>query len=40
MTGSVARYQRIAPFYDFLDAPFERRRYSGLRPLLFENLEG
>lgn len=40
MTGSVARYQRIAPFYDFLDSPFERKRYSHLRPLLFENLDG
>lgn len=39
-TSNVARYQRIAPLYDFLDAGFERKRYSGLRPLLFENLEG
>lgn len=40
MTTNVARYQRIARFYDFLDAPFERKRYSPLRPLLFENLTG
>ena len=40
MTGNIARYQRIAPLYDFLDAPFERKRYAGLRPLLFENLDG
>jgi ubiquinone/menaquinone biosynthesis C-methylase UbiE len=35
-----ARYERIAPFYDFLDAPFERRRYRQLRPQLFESLSG
>jgi ubiquinone/menaquinone biosynthesis C-methylase UbiE len=40
MTTNVARYQRIAPLYDFLDAPFERKRYASLRPLLFENLDG
>jgi ubiquinone/menaquinone biosynthesis C-methylase UbiE len=40
MTSNLARYQRIAPFYDFLDTPFERKRYSGLRPLLFQNLDG
>lgn len=40
MTSNFARYQRIAPLYDFLDAPFERKRYSTLRPLLFENLGG
>lgn len=40
MTTNFARYQRIAPFYDFLDLPFERKRYSGLRPLLFQNLDG
>jgi ubiquinone/menaquinone biosynthesis C-methylase UbiE len=40
MTSNLARYQRIAPFYDFLDAPFERKRYSALRPLLFQNLDG
>ena len=40
MTSNLTRYQRIAPLYDFLDSPFERKRYSGLRPLLFENLGG
>jgi len=40
MTTNFARYQRIARFYDFLDLPFERKRYSGLRPLLFEHLDG
>lgn len=40
MTSNFARYQRIAPLYDFLDAPFERKRYSFLRPLLFQNLSG
>lgn len=36
----LERYQRIAPFYDLLDWSFERRRYSALRPLLFEGLSG
>ena len=40
MTSNLARYQRIAPFYDLLDLPFERRRYQALRPLMFENLGG
>src|SRR4051794_8519453 len=40
MTSNLARYQRIAPFYDWLDAPFERRRYQPLRPLLFQHLGG
>lgn len=40
MMSNVQRYRRIAPFYDFLDLPFERRRYSALRPLLFEGLGG
>ena len=34
------RYQRIAPFYDLLDLPFEHRRYRAIRPLLFEGLSG
>ncbi|MDB5640729.1 MAG: methyltransferase, UbiE/COQ5 family protein [Hyphomicrobiales bacterium] len=34
------RYERIAPFYDLLDAPFEQKRYRALRPLLFEGLHG
>ena len=40
MTSNLARYQRIAPFYDLLDLPFERRRYRALRPLLFRDLSG
>jgi ubiquinone/menaquinone biosynthesis C-methylase UbiE len=40
MTTNLERYQRIARFYDFLDAPFERRRYRSLRPMLFEGLGG
>ncbi len=35
-----ATYRRIAPFYDFLDAPFERSRYAPLRGGLFAGLEG
>ena len=35
-----ATYRRIAPFYDFLDAPFERGRYAPLRGGLFAGLEG
>jgi hypothetical protein len=37
---NLARYERIAPLYDLLDFPFERRRYQALRPLLFQNLKG
>jgi ubiquinone/menaquinone biosynthesis C-methylase UbiE len=37
---NLARYERIAPFYDLLDLPFERRRYRALRPLLFRGLAG
>ncbi len=40
MTTNVERYQRIAPLYDLLDAPFERRRYRPLRPMLFEGMSG
>jgi ubiquinone/menaquinone biosynthesis C-methylase UbiE len=40
MTTNLARYERIAPLYDLLDLPFERKRYSALRPLLFQNLGG
>lgn len=40
MSGLVAKYQRIAPFYDLLDLPFERGRYRRLRPLLFEGMSG
>ena len=38
--SNLDRYQRIAPFYDLLDLPFERRRYRALRPLLFRGLSG
>ena len=34
------RYERIAPFYDFLDGPFEQRRYRFIRPHLFAGLSG
>jgi ubiquinone/menaquinone biosynthesis C-methylase UbiE len=37
---NVGRYQRIAPVYDLLDLPFERRRYRALRPLLFDGMAG
>lgn len=40
MTSNIQRYRRIAPFYDLLDLPFERRRYSALRLLLFDGLGG
>src|SRR5688572_28751834 len=40
MTSILDRYERIARFYDLLDAPFERRRYARLRPLLFHGLTG
>lgn len=33
-------YERIAPFYDLLDLPFEQVRYRSLRPLLFAGLNG
>ncbi|MDP6474636.1 MAG: methyltransferase domain-containing protein [Alphaproteobacteria bacterium] len=36
----LATYQRIARWYDLLDAPFERKRYQPLRPLLFAGLSG
>ena len=32
--------QRIAPFYDLLDLPFEYSRYRRIRPLLFDGLAG
>jgi len=40
VTSNVERYQRIAPVYDLLDLPFERRRYRALRPLLFRGMAG
>jgi ubiquinone/menaquinone biosynthesis C-methylase UbiE len=40
LTTLFDRYQRIAPFYDLLDFPFEFGRYRAIRPLLFEGLSG
>lgn len=34
------RYERIAPFYDLLDLPFEYGRYRSIRPRLFQGLSG
>jgi len=39
-TSLLDRYQRIAPFYDLLDVPFEHMRYRALRPLPFRGLTG
>ena len=33
-------YRRIAPFYDFLDGSFERKRYAPIRGELFAGLRG
>jgi ubiquinone/menaquinone biosynthesis C-methylase UbiE len=38
--SNFRRYQRIAPFYDLLDLPFEHGRYRRIRPLLFARLTG
>jgi len=35
-----ATYRRIAPFYDFLDGSFERRRYAPIRGTMFAGLTG
>ncbi len=40
MPTNLERYQRIAPFYDLLDLPFEYGRYRRIRPLLFQGLSG
>jgi len=40
VTDNLTRYQRVAPLYDLLDFPFERRRYRVLRPLIFQGLGG
>jgi ubiquinone/menaquinone biosynthesis C-methylase UbiE len=37
---NLDRYQRIAPFYDFLDLPFEYMLYHRIRRLLFQDLSG
>ncbi len=34
------RYERIAPFYDLLEIPFEYGCYRSIRPLLFHGLSG
>lgn len=40
MSSNFSRYQRIAPYYDLLDFPFEHGRYRKLRPQLFAGLSG
>lgn len=40
MPSDPSRYQRIAPYYDLLDLPFEFARYRRIRPLLFHALNG
>jgi ubiquinone/menaquinone biosynthesis C-methylase UbiE len=37
---NLDRYERIAPFYDWLDFPFEYGCYRRIRPLLFQGLSG
>jgi ubiquinone/menaquinone biosynthesis C-methylase UbiE len=39
-TTTLERYERIAPYYDLLDLPFEYGRYRKIRPLLFAGLSG
>lgn len=39
-TAKRQRYDRLAPFYDLLDLPFEYRRYRTLRPQLFAGISG
>ncbi len=34
------RYDRLAPFYDLIDLPFEYRRYRIMRPQLFAGVSG
>jgi ubiquinone/menaquinone biosynthesis C-methylase UbiE len=40
VTSTLERYQRIAPFYDLLDLPFEYGRYRHIRPQLFRGMSG
>lgn len=40
MPTNLDRYERIAPFYDWLDFPFEYGCYRRIRPMLFEGLSG
>lgn len=37
---SLRVYERIAPFYDLIDLPFEYGLYRSIRPLLFKDLSG
>lgn len=38
--SALARYQRIAPWYDLLDLPFEAGRYRQIRPQIWAGLSG
>jgi ubiquinone/menaquinone biosynthesis C-methylase UbiE len=38
--SNLDRYQRIAPFYDLIDLPFEYARYRKIRPRLFDGMSG
>jgi ubiquinone/menaquinone biosynthesis C-methylase UbiE len=40
MPSTSRQYQRIAPFYDLLELPFEYGRYRRLRRLVFDGLWG
>ena len=40
MPTSLDRYERIAPFYDWLDLSLEYSCYRRIRPLLFQSLSG
>ena len=40
MPPASREYQRIAPFYDLLELPFEYGRYRRLRRLVFDGLSG
>jgi ubiquinone/menaquinone biosynthesis C-methylase UbiE len=40
MPSATREYQRIAPFYDLLELPFEYGRYHRLRRLVFDGLSG
>ena len=40
MPADPSRYERIAPWYDLLDLPFELARYRTLRLMLFRGLHG
>jgi ubiquinone/menaquinone biosynthesis C-methylase UbiE len=40
MPSTSRQYQRIAPFYDLLELPFEYGRYRRLRRLVFHGLSG